>query len=547
MSKEQNPTRAAIAATVISLLISLLLAALFPMMTDEAYYIDWARSTSWPRLGFFDHPPFVSWLGVLSRIFDHIFAARALAWIAASLSAYFIWRLSRHLTPDRPWTAVALTTSSLGGLAGGFLLTPDSGLILAWTIAVHEAFFAISKNPRRWLTAGLATGVGILSKYTMLLIGPVFLLALIKDDRKQLRSPWPYLGGVVCLMTILPHLWWQNSNDWVTFKFQLRHGFSINQDHYSNSSLPRAIDAEEDSSAYIAKERLLLVMSSVSGFKESIKKQKPRKSRLERAWQYSGDYLGGVAALWGIYSLTGLAFLIKRFRKKIQVATTHPPCGFAVIQMATAVPLVFFTILSPFTKIEANWPAMHMGCAALLVTWYHSPKSRTILKALAAHLGVFALLGLILSHPDLIRASRENRLLLESKGYQKLSIWLAENSDIKTQVLAVDSYQLRSNLHFYNPDLNIVQWPGFTRDSEYTRGRQEDFENEKKIAAQDRFSVISTSGDPKSIPGFEVRKVRGIRVCPSGTIGVFSEENPILPCQKGLREWWLVDYVSQNP
>jgi len=547
MANRSALDRASIVAIVTSLLLSLLLAAEFPMMTDEAYYIDWARSMNWPRWGFFDHPPFVSWLGVLSRYFDHVLAARILVIVSGLVSAYFIWRLARQLTPERSLAAVALTTSSIGGMAGAFLLTPDSGVTLAWIIAIHEAFFAISRDPKRWVTAGIATGVGFLSKYTMVLIGPVFLLALLKDGRKQLRSPWPYLGGLACLIVILPHLWWQSSNKWVTFKFQLRHGFSLDQDKYSNTDLPRAMDAEKDSSAYIAKERLMLVMSNVSGFRESIKKPKPQKSRLERAWQYTGDYLGGVAALWGLYSFAGLYFLLKRFKNRTPSKPGHPPSGFAVIQIGAWFPLVFFAVLSPFTKIEANWPAMHMACAALWITWFFAPRPRIIYAAIVIHVSIFAVLGLMLAKPELVGSTRENRLLLESKGYLALSEWLGHDAASPDQVIAVDSYQLKSNIKFYAPNLNVVQWPGFTRDSEYTRGRPEDRNLEKTIMAQNHFSVISTSGDPKSIPGFNVTKVRGIRVCPSGTIGVFSETNTELPCKKGLREWWVADYMTQNP
>jgi hypothetical protein len=170
-----------------------------------------------------------------------------------------------------------------------------------------------------------------------------------------------------------------------------------------------------------------------------------------------------------------------------------------------------------------------------------------IYAAIVTHVSIFAVLGLMLASPELIGSTRENRLLLESKGYLALSEWLSHNAATTDQVIAVDSYQLKSNIKFYAPNLNVVQWPGFTRDSEYTRGRPEDRDLEKTIIVQDHFSVISTSGDPKSIPGFDVAKVRGIRVCPSGIIGIFSETSPELPCKKGLREWWVTDYVTQNP
>jgi 4-amino-4-deoxy-L-arabinose transferase-like glycosyltransferase len=532
--------------SIASLFLSLLLITVFPMMTDEAYYVDWARSYPWPSLGFFDHPPLVSWLGLPSRLVTSIWIARILVWIVAACSALILWNLARHVNPARSFIPVAIMVSSLGGLASGVLLTPDSGLLLAWIIAVHESFFAISGSPRRWLTAGIATGLGILSKYTMFLIGPIFLLALLKEGRKQLRSPWPYLGGVACLIVILPHLWWQQSNNWVTFKFQLRHGFSMNHGEYANSTLPRAIDASDTSKAFLAKERLILAMTDVSGFKESLKKTKPEKTRLERAWQYSGDYLGGVAGLWGMYSIFGLIALIRFLKNKNNYQLTPEPLGFSVIKYSALFPLVFFGVLSPFTKIEANWPAMHMSALTLWATWRSRSFSPKVLYlSFGTHVAIFALLTLILAKPELAGTTRENRILLESRGYKSLSQWLNEQD--RDTIIAVDSYQLKSNIRFYGPIIKVVQWPGFTRDSEYTRGRLEDLEIEQKILAQNQISVISTSGDPKSIPGYEATRARGIRVCNTGSIGVFSENHPELPCKTGLREWWIFDYELQKP
>lgn len=528
-----------------SLLLSLSVGLLFPLVTDEAYYLDWARSYEWPSLGFFDHPPLVSWIGGAARFLDHPLGARFFVWILSLITALYCWKIAKRLMPNRALTVVAVTTSSIAGIASAFLLTPDTGLALAWVVAIHEALIALTENPKRWLSAGLATGIGILSKYTMLLIGPIFLFALLKESRRQLRTIWPYAGGAVCLLVILPHLWWQSHNGWITFKFQFRHGFSISQESDSKSILPRAYDADKDSTAVQARNRLLLAMQQVAGFDDSIRKPKPEKSRLEKAWQYTGDYIGGVAALWGFYSLTAIISIINRRRHGNHRKLDNKPAGFSLITIAALFPLIFFGLLSPFTKIEANWPAMHMSALAIWVVWRTPPSSRTLYTVFAGHILVFLSLLVILMNPTLLKATRDNRILLESRGYQSLGFWLVKNT--VSGPIAVDSYQLKSSIRLYAPEIEVVQWPGFTRDSEYTRGRPEDQDLERKFLSLPQFTVIATSSSPKMIPGYEVSSYGGIRVCPDGSLSVFDELNPVLTCKKGLREWWVVNYLRQKP
>jgi hypothetical protein len=104
--------------------------------------------------------------------------------------------------------------------------TPDTLLLLFWPLALHEALRALQGQRKRWLTAGLATGPGLLGNYSMVMIGPVFLWALLRADLRALRTPWPYLGGLLALLVFSPNLDWNAQNDWLTLRFQFEHGFS---------------------------------------------------------------------------------------------------------------------------------------------------------------------------------------------------------------------------------------------------------------------------------------------------------------------------------
>ena len=69
---------------------------------------------------------------------------------------------------------------------------------------------------------GAAVGAALLSKYTALFFGPVILIWLlaVPELRRWLKSPWPYLGGLVALAIFSPVLIWNADHHWVSFAKQ---------------------------------------------------------------------------------------------------------------------------------------------------------------------------------------------------------------------------------------------------------------------------------------------------------------------------------------
>lgn len=506
----------------------------------------WARRSTWPEWGFFDHPPFISWQGVLARFWNQVIAARSGVIVASIITFVFNLRLAKLLfsNPRHAWCSAILVQSTFGSIANAFLYTPDSSMIMWWSIALHEAAVAVKVTPRRWLTAGLATGFGLLSKYTMVLIGPVFLYGLIRDRRHGLKSPWPYLGAAVALLTIAPHLMWNAKHDWITIKFQFGHGMSIRQELAIGSTLPKAYDGGPDSPTLKLYNDLQKAMDHVAGFEETKKKPKPPKSKWEQAWQYFGDFAGGVAGLWGFYALWWMSRVLRRrFKPDISKERASFSTGgdeWHMIYAAFWFPLGFFTLLAPFTKIEANWPAMHMAAGALLLIKKASPPQWLIRNITIAHAAVAAVLVLLASHLSLFPHARDNRLVVETAGYDQLAALV--HDALPERKLAVDSYQLKSAFAVRAPDILTVQWPGITRPSEYTRGSADDRAAEEILLASDGFSLLSFDDLPLELPGFTPKNLQGIRSCPDGSLGFYGIDHPVLPCEKGLRDWWITTY-----
>ncbi|MBU0516600.1 MAG: glycosyltransferase family 39 protein [Proteobacteria bacterium] len=195
---------------------------------DEAYYWDWSRRPAW---GYFSKPPLVAWLIALSTGFfgTTSFTVRLPAVVLMTLTTWTLFAWARRLYDSRTafWAAVTLSLTP-AGVALGALMTPDAPLVFFWTLALYLLSRALQAKDRAggwWLGVGLAVGLGLLSKQTMLAF-PVLtgvLLLANSSFRHHLRRPGPYLGLGLALLWLTPVLWWNQGHHWITFWHTTHH------------------------------------------------------------------------------------------------------------------------------------------------------------------------------------------------------------------------------------------------------------------------------------------------------------------------------------
>ncbi len=84
------------------------------------------------------------------------------------------------------------------------------------------------EDAKYWYAWGAVLGLGLLSKYTMILMVPMFagFLALSPQHRFWFTRKEPYIAGSVALILFSPVLFWNNQHHWVSFVYQLNQGFS---------------------------------------------------------------------------------------------------------------------------------------------------------------------------------------------------------------------------------------------------------------------------------------------------------------------------------
>lgn len=193
---------------------------LFP---EEAYYWLYARHLD---IGYLDHPPMVAWLIDLgTKVFGHgEFGVRIFAFLCHLVTCFFVFRLTALCFDRRAaWTAMAMLQVLPFFFTTGFMITPDAPLTACWAGALYflaRVFF--QENGRAWLGLGICLGLGMLSKYTIALIGPATLLFMTLDpqSRRWFRHGAPYGAVLLAVVIFAPVLVWNAQHDWASFAYQ---------------------------------------------------------------------------------------------------------------------------------------------------------------------------------------------------------------------------------------------------------------------------------------------------------------------------------------
>lgn len=207
-------------------LARLIYLAFFPydLVGDEAYYWDWGRQLDW---GYFSKPPMIAWLMAL---FDWLGGGSLYGLKLAPIlfnigTTTFLFLLARRLYGARAafWTA-ALMLASIGNVAVNALFTIDAPLLFCWTggLYVFWRILELSKDEHGrapWAVALVVLlGCGLLSKQMMLAFWGMALGYLLIDAQSRwlLAKPGTWIVALAGLAFLLPPLWWNYQNEWIT-------------------------------------------------------------------------------------------------------------------------------------------------------------------------------------------------------------------------------------------------------------------------------------------------------------------------------------------
>jgi hypothetical protein len=227
--------KGAVLVAVAMTLLRLPMAALLPLAPDEAYYWTWSQRLDW---SYFDHPPMVAWgIAAFGLLGDSELMVRAFALFCGLVVTLALSWTARELAPEGVRDRAALTTALLVSAmplvqVGAVIITPDSPAVGSWALALAALASVARGRSSAWYVAGAAMGFGLLSKYTVVLLGMSLgiLLLLSRDWRRWLRTPHPWACAAIALLLFVPVVIWNGTHDWVSFRYQLSHGTSYKGD-----------------------------------------------------------------------------------------------------------------------------------------------------------------------------------------------------------------------------------------------------------------------------------------------------------------------------
>lgn len=380
---------------------------------DEAHYWDWSRRLD---VGYYSKGPMVAWLiAAGTALLGHTeIGVRIPAIILGIGTTMLLYTLVQRITRSH-WPAllaILLFTAHPVLSAGGMIMTIDSPFMFFWTLAALALWQAVNDCGRWWwIVAGVAGGLGFISKYTIVLLAAWFLLFMLisKRDRRHLATPWPYIAAVIALAICVPTLVWNAQHDWVSFRHTAQHNLSVGA-HDTPRDAPNP-----------------LPMLGVQAANPLL--------------------LTGLLWAWGV----GIRnWLRQHDRDQLFLLTMSLPV------------LLFMTAMGFKTTVQGNWPApMYIGgCALLAVLLWQYAYQRTHklhlhLRRLTVATIVVGIVLSILAHFTFIfyplgmnpRLDPAHRLM----GWAEMGRQIGQLRNDHHLPLAADDYQYAALAAFYTP------------------------------------------------------------------------------------------------
>lgn len=209
----------------IAVIVKIALSFLLELGNDEVYYYTYAVQPDWNH---FDHPPMVGWLIQLSTLnlnWVSTLSMRLGSILTAAISTWMVFRTGTLIYNERAgWIAALLYTCSIyTSIIAGLFIMPDSPQLLFFTSSIYLMAKWVVRphlfSKFNWLILGALIGLATLSKVHGLYLWGGFGGFLMFHQIKTLKQPFLYIAVIITLLALIPILYWNMDNEFITYKF----------------------------------------------------------------------------------------------------------------------------------------------------------------------------------------------------------------------------------------------------------------------------------------------------------------------------------------
>jgi dolichol-phosphate mannosyltransferase len=222
-----NPLRFVLKLVAIFFVVKFVLAYRVELIPEEAYYWNYSIHLA---PGYLDHPPFSAWCIAFGNwlLGTNELGTRFATILFGCITTWLIYLLTRAVYGERAAVAsIAFSTFLPFFIGNGLYASPDAPVGACWAavlVLLVRIFARGEESPRimDWVLLGAVFGLGLLSKYTIALLG--ISIALLCISRRELRvwfvRPYAYLAAIAALIVFSPVIYWNATHEWASLAFQ---------------------------------------------------------------------------------------------------------------------------------------------------------------------------------------------------------------------------------------------------------------------------------------------------------------------------------------
>ena len=375
---------------------------------EEAQYWLWSQH---PALSYYSKPPLIAYVNYVSTglLGDTELAIRINAVISGFIIGIIVFLLASAILRDQKkafLSSVLLIAFPYFWIISYFFTT-DSLVTLFWVWALYAFYQALQKRPGYWLWTGVAVGLGFLSKYSMVFFWPMAIVYLIIYNRSEFRRPNFYLSVLLSMLFLLPVVFWNAANEWVT----VRHVWSLAGGHSVEDAFFSLPGSLKNFLEYAGGQLLLVLLPFLIPFHRGVRK----------------------------------AFLKRLDRVDLLI--------FAPVMIV----LVLFALASFVTHVEVNWTFFAMPVLSIILVKLSTSDASFRWQLII----VPVLMVVFLSLPQIAWLTG---LPADLNPMERVIGWEELSADVKMimdeyeeePMVIAESYKMASMLTFYLPDHPFV-------------------------------------------------------------------------------------------
>jgi len=206
----------------VSFLAHILIGDNYGYFRDELYVMAMSQHLAF---GYVDVPPLVPWITLIPRLLtgNALWAIHVISALVCAGTIILTGLMARLMGGTR-WVqglAALAAATALILLGNGAIYSYDVFDAFWWTLAATILIVVLrDEQPRRWLWFGVAAGLGLLTKETILFWGFALVAGLLlTKQRRLLFTRWTLLGGLIAFALVSPYLIWNAFNGWASVQY----------------------------------------------------------------------------------------------------------------------------------------------------------------------------------------------------------------------------------------------------------------------------------------------------------------------------------------